>query len=187
MSTDMPTLAERIAAAQRDVQPLALAVNTLESEKSSAIHREDFPAAERAQAELPAARQELAIAQALVDSLRTAEAEINRRRDEEARELQIAKMTADARANVDAEQARERDAIAEADRLIAQVREQVREARATIERAEAAERVAGVARQNVQHMMHLIDGRPESRVGRPNKVQDLLTRDPVLRAVAGPR
>jgi hypothetical protein len=178
-----PTMADRIADAERALQPLRLAVNTLASRKRSAIDQGDFAAAQTAQDALPAAREEAAAAQALVDSLRAASAEIARQRDIEAAEIQLAERTAEARQALGTHQQAENAALAEARQELERARDLARQARAAVLSALAAERAADQARQAVQSCVSLIENRPAHRVAAPRSVQAATEQDQLIVAL----
>lgn len=178
-----PTMAERIAAAERALTPLDLALNALETAKANAVERGDFAAAQKAQEALPAAREEAAAARALVDSLRSASDEIRRQQDIEARELQLAERTATARQNVDRYRQTENDQIAEARHHMERARDLAREARSAVLAALEAERAAGLARQEIEGAMALIENRPGHHVARPNHVAVQTEQDQLIIAL----
>jgi hypothetical protein len=83
-----PSLAERLAEAQRAAEGPARRVGELEGALADALDRKDYTAAAGLKDELAEARQEAAITDAAVTGLRTAIAEIGRLQAEDNRAIQ---------------------------------------------------------------------------------------------------
>jgi hypothetical protein len=82
-TTTAPTLADRLAEAQRTERPLRERVTVLEVELREAVGAKDYARADRAQKDLGPAREEVAIAAAAIASLQQAVATIEAQRSAE--------------------------------------------------------------------------------------------------------
>lgn len=92
-----PSLAERLAEAQRTAEPALRRVAELEQAKAGALAREDGAALERIKDELAEAREAAAIARAGVTALQTAISEVERQVAEDSRVAQEQQQRAAAR------------------------------------------------------------------------------------------
>jgi hypothetical protein len=185
-----PSLAERLAKAQRAAEGPARRAGELDAALKDALAREDFAAAQILKDELAEARQEAAIASAAVTGLEAAIAEIGRQQAEDSRAIQEQQHKAEARIRCDAARRREMEADEELEAAIAAVLTGLEAVRRTYRRALELEHEVGRARAEVSRAREILGEIPPGiRTVSPNKASVMQDDQAVLRELmkwAGP-
>lgn len=179
-----PTLAERLAEAQRAAEGPAQRVAGLEQAMKDALAREDYAAAEGIKNELGDARMEHGIAAAAVSGLQTAIVEAERRQAEDTRIVQEAAAKTEARRVIGDAMAAERRALEGIDAALERFWGRLAEAKAEFLEAEAWQAKAGQERARA-HQAHVTLGeRPNGlQITAPNKASVLRDEHQVVRAL----
>jgi chromosome segregation ATPase len=179
-----PSLAQRLAEAQKAAGEPARRVGDLERAKADAIAREDGAELDRIRAELAAAREEHAITQGTVTGLAAALADAQRRQAEDDQAAQQQGQRDDARRRIDAARDREAEALSELDAEVETMWAALEAVRRSFARGKALEFAAGQARTDA-HLARVILGEAPAgmRMNAPNKMSALIEYHPELRAV----
>jgi len=177
-----PSLAERLAEAQKAAEGPSQRVGELDTALRDALAREDFAAAQSLKNELAEARQEAAIATAAVTGLQTAIAEIERQKTADNQVIQEQQQRAEARVRCDAARQRELEALDELDAEVASVFAGLEAVRRTYRRALELELEVGRARAEVSHARAVLGEIPPGiRVASPNLASVLQDEHAVIR------
>lgn len=179
-----PTLAERLAEAERAAEAPARRVAELDLALRAALERSDYSSAETLKNELADARTEHGIAAAAVSGLRGAIAEVDRQKAEDSRVIQ-AQRQADAARRLLADARRlEREALDELDSEIALTWAGVAAVRRAYLHCLELEQSAGHARaEQIQARVALGEVEPGMRAVTPNKASVLQDQFAVIREV----
>jgi septal ring factor EnvC (AmiA/AmiB activator) len=149
-----PSLAERLAEAQRAADGPAERVSELETQLQEALDGQDYAAADSVNAQLEAARQEHAIAAAMVTALQGALTEMDRQRRDDRAAIDRQQLETEARAEIERQRQVFREAQEESARLretiaagVAAVKQTIAEMLASDGEAAEATRVMSERRQ----------------------------------------
>jgi hypothetical protein len=177
-----PSLAERLAEAQRAAEVPARRAGELEAALRNALAREDFAAAQALKDELAGARQEAAIAGAAVAGLQTAIAEIERQREQDNRAIQEQQQHSAARERYAAALQREREGLEELDAEVASLFAGLEAVKRTYLRAVQIEHEVGQARaEQIQARVTLGEIPGPMRAVAPNQASILQDEQAVIR------
>jgi hypothetical protein len=178
------SLAERIAAAGAAVTEPRRRVSELEADLAAAVERSDYAAAAKAQERLPAAREELALAEVDLRVLSEAQARLDAAAAAEQRVIQEAQARDEARRVVEDAMASEKRALDGIEEALAQMRAAIGAAKDAFRQAQAWEAKAYQERARA-HQAHVTLGeRPNGmRITAPNRASVLLEQDKTVRAL----
>jgi hypothetical protein len=179
---DAPSLAERLAEAQKAAEPTGRRVAELEQAMQGALAGQDYAAAERIKDELAVARREHGITSAAVIGLQSAIVEAERRQAEDTRILQEAQARTEAQRVIGAAMAGERRALEGIDKALEEFWSMVEAAKAAYQRAVSWEEKAYHERARA-HQAHVALGeRPNGvHITRPNKASVLGEQNELVR------
>jgi hypothetical protein len=182
MPTTTPSLAERLAEAQREAQALNEKLSHAEHEQALAVEEKRFGDAERAKAAADEVREPLLVAQAHVQALQAGIAELERHRVEEQRAQAERERREQAEAHFQTSRAAEAEAEEEMRRLVAEVSAAYGALVQTMQAAQQAEQRLSQARLDVHEWGkaagHFVQDAP--RPSRPNFATARFEHTPVL-------
>jgi hypothetical protein len=180
---DAPDLASQLADAERAALDPRMALDRVEAAVRAALERSDYAEAARLQPDVDPARQRVLIADAHVSALRSAAAALDEQRAVDQRAAQDQVRREQARHQHAIEAQAEADALAAAQRHLADVKAGLLALRQSIATGLAAEHAAGEHRQAAHDWLVQLGDREPARVGRPNLVSAQLAQDVQLAAI----
>lgn len=181
----LPGLADRLAEARAAEVPLRERVCDLEHCLRQAVGEADYATADRLQAELPAARQALVIAEASTASLEAGERQIAEREAADRAAIEAQRHRDEARARLPLHQAAEDEGLEELDRLRDRIQCDIQRLQASMRSVTAVEASVGRARARLAEDLVACGDRPGPVhvPPPPNKLSAVIENHPLLRQI----